>query len=185
MAKMGIGVLGGGTHFKRRFRWIFDIPEVTLNESSGEGAKLLPPEKSARPNLQFKEMSVHHQAEDVYYPAKPDWKTVNLTLYDIAFDPHPVFKWIKKFYDPQIGTIYAPNENKGTPEAFIKTVFVRMYNGCGEMMEEWVWEDTWLQNANFQTLDMGDSGIVMCDITLRYARAFIDFEKDCKSYTYS
>ena len=176
--KMGIGILGSGNHCKRRFRWLFTIPDVTLEANSGEGANVLPPEKSARPNIEFKSMSVHHQAEDVYYPAKPDWKPVNLTLYDISVNPHPVFKWIEQFYVPRTGTIYAPNERVPavTGKKFIKDCYLKLYNGCGDLVERWIWEDSWLQSANFQTLDMGDSGIVMCDITLRYARAYIDEE---------
>lgn len=170
MAKMGLQFgLEKGIYCKRRFRWLFSIPDVTPDESSGEGARVLPPEKGARPNLQFKEMSVRHLIEDVYYPAKPDWKPVSLTLYDIAVDPHPVFKWIREFYVPRYGTLSAPNEND-----FIKEAILRLYDGCGHLIETWIWEDVWLQSANFQTLDMGDSGFVTCDITLRYARAYVE-----------
>jgi len=169
MAKMGIGILGSGNHCKRNFRWIFTIPDVTI-EANGGGVDCLPPEKAARPNIQFKETSVRHQAEDVYYPAKPDWKPVSLTLYDIDTEVHPVFGWIREFYIPKNGAIYAPNEQK-----FIKKfVNLGMYDGCGNLVENWVYEDAWLQSANFQTLDYGDSGIVMCDITMRYARAYVE-----------
>ena len=169
---MGIGVVGEGNLCKRRFRWLFYIPEVTLGDNAEiEGVAALPPEKSARPNLEFKSMSVRHQAEDVYYPAKPDWKPISLTLYDLKKKTHPVFRWVKEFYEPDDNsTIYAPNENW-----FIKECWLRLYDGCGEVVEKWIWEDAWLQNANFQTLDMGDSGIVVCDITLRYARAYVDY----------
>lgn len=163
--------LDRGKYCKRRFRWLFTIPEVTPDASSGEGALVLPPEKSARPHLQFKEMSVRHLIEDVYYPAKPDWKPVNLTLYDLEYGTHPLFEWIREFYVPRYGKLWEPNAND-----FIKECTLRMYDGCGDLIETWIWEDAWLQNANFQTLDMGDSGIVTCDITLRYARAYVELD---------
>jgi len=170
MAKMGLQFgLEKGLYCKRKFRWLLSIPDVTPDESSGEGARVLPPEKGARPNLQFKEMSVRHFNEDVYYPAKPDWKPVTLTLYDLVYNQHPVFMWIRELYTPQLGTFREPNRND-----FIKEAILRMYDGCGELVERWVWEDVWLQSANFQTLDMGDSGIVTCDIVLRYARAYVE-----------
>ena len=169
MAKMGFQFgLDKGNYCKRQFRWLFTIPDITPDEASGEGANVLPPEKSARPNIQFKEMEVRHLIEDVYYPAKPDWKPVNLTLYDLKVNPHPLFKWIREFYKPRHGVLHAPNENK-----FIKEAILRLYDGCGNIIETWIWEDAWLQSANFQALDMGVSGFVTCDITMRYARAYV------------
>lgn len=177
MAKMGIGILGSGNLCKRKFRWLFSIPEVTYDESNN-GIDVLPPEKSARPNLEFKSMSVKHLSEDIYYPAKPDWKPVTLTLYDMGLNSHPVFEWIKNFYQPKEGIMYPPNvvhtSSTGQIRKFIKEATLRMYNGCGDLVERWIWEDAWLQSANFQTLDMGDSGVVTCDITMRYARAYVD-----------
>ena len=169
MAKMSMQFgLEKGLFCKRPFRWLFAIPNVTPDESSNEGAKVLPPSKAARPSLQFKEMNVNHLIEEVFYPAKPDWKPVSLTLYDLKVNPHPVFQWIKEFYQPQYGLLYAPNENN-----FIKEATLTMYDGCGEQVEQWIYEDAWLQGVNFQTLDMTDSSIMTCDITLRYARAYV------------
>ena len=169
MAKMGLQFgLDKGQYCKRSFRWLFAIPNVTPDSGTGEGANVLPPEKSARPNLGFKEMNAQHLIEEVFYPAKPDWKPINLTLYDLKKGNHPVFEWIREHYKPQPGILYPPNAN-----AFIKECTLTLYNGCGDSVEQWIFEDAWPQNANFQVLDMNDSGIVTCDLTLRYARAYV------------
>lgn len=155
---------------KRKFRWLFRIPEV-----SAEGINTLPPSKAARPTLMFKEISVRHLIEDVYYPAKPDWKPIAITLYDLVTttsgseNRNLVFQWIREFYRPKTGKLDLPNERR-----FIKTCTLTMLDGCGNTVETWVFEDAWPQMINFQTLDMGDSGICVIDISLRYARAYVE-----------
>lgn len=170
---------------KRKFRWLFRIPEV-----AADGIDTLPPLKSARPTLMFKEMSVRHLMEDVYYPAKPDWKPIVITLYDLVektatptgtsfeslgggqtVNRNLVFQWIREFYRPGTGSgeLDLPNERR-----FIKTCTLTMLNGCGETVETWVFEDAWPQSVNFQTLDMGDSAVCTVDISLRYARAYVE-----------
>lgn len=151
---------------KRQFRWLFEIPGVCGDITPGVNA--LPPEKSARPNLGFKEMSVSHLNEDVFYPAKPDWKPINITIFDFQRRQHPVFEWLKELYNPELGTFTEPNRF-----GFIKHCVLKMLNGCGDVVETWEYEDCWPQNINFNTLDMTNTGIVYCDITLRYARAYI------------
>lgn len=165
---MQFGLEGNGTFCKRQFRWIFNIPQVCGNDSPG--ANTLPPEKSARPSLTFKEMDAKHLVEDIYFPAKPEWKPINITLYDLQRDRHPVFKWIEEIYTPETGRFRAPKDGQ-----FIKQCSLNMLDATGNIIESWIFEDAWPQSANFQTLDMGNSGIATCDLTLRYARAYITY----------
>ena len=112
MVKMGLqfGLDGENLCPKRKNRWLFRIDGISADDSSGVGA--LPPARSSRPTLKFKENSVNHLIEDVYYPAKPDWDTLKLTLYDISNGSNPVWEWLKIFYDPQSGTLNEPNYSK-------------------------------------------------------------------------
>lgn len=171
MAKMGLqfGLEGNGKYCKRQFRWMFRIPEVVGDPSSAQnGVSALPPEKSSRPSLNFKEMEVKHLNEDYFYPGKPDWKPITLTLWDMKQGINPVYNWLKEVYKPETGDWYpAKNGN------LIKTCDLTLYDGVGTPIERWVWEDAWPQAINWQTLDMTQTGIVMVEITLRYARAYI------------
>lgn len=169
---LDFGLNGDGKFCKRKFRYLFRIDGVVAD--SNAPMKTLPPIQSARPNLNFKEMQVNHLIEDVFYPAKPDWKPISLTLYDLKIDPHPVWEWIKEFYDPKSGTLLSPNEKQGPTEGFIRKAILDLYDGCGELVESWVYEDAWPQAINFQTLDMGSSEIVTLDITIRYVRAYVE-----------
>ena len=168
MVKMGIGVLGKSSIcIKRKYRWQLIIPEISVN-----GTNALPPEKSARPNLSFKEIEVHHLNETVFYPGKPEWKPLNLVLYDIKRKKDPIFGWLKEQYDPCLGEWKAPS-----PSVFKKEkARLEMYDGCGKIIETWVYENVWPQSIEWGDLEMGNSEYSTVDLTLRYDRAYIEEE---------
>lgn len=153
---------------KMKFRWMFNIPDVCGGAKSG-GASALPPSRSARPSLTFREMEARHLNETIYYPAKAEWKPITITLYDLSTGGnHPVWKWLKAAYDPKAGT-WKPC----VTDQFIKEATLKMLDGCGNTTETWTFENAWPQVTEFGELDMGSSEVVTCDITLRYARAYV------------
>lgn len=146
----------------RKFRWLFKIPEV-----SAYGTNTLPPEKGARPSLSFKEIEAQHLNEIIYFPSKPDWKPVTLTLYDLKKNTNPVFEWLKKQYDPEKGDWNVPGQfKKGIAS-------LEMYDGCGNVQETWIFENVYPNNIEWGELDMSDSTYVTVELTLRYDRAYI------------
>ena len=175
MAKLGLSMgLESGQYCKRQNRWMFIIDDIAGDFGPSTSTNVLPPSKAARPSIQFKEMPVNHLFEEVFYPAKPEWKPINLTLYDLKKDSHPIWDWLSEIYDPQFGAFNAPNTNPGPNTGLIRRCTLEMYDGCGAILESWVFEDCWPQSVDFQTLDYAQDGVMMCDITLRYARSYID-----------
>lgn len=164
--QMGLqfGLDKADTCYKRKYRWLFII-----NDISASGVNSLPPLKSARPNISFKESEVQHLTETIYYAGKPEWKPVNLTLYDLKRNQHPVFEWLKKLYDPQ-QVVWKYNNI-----SFKKNCKLELLDGCGAVMERWIFENAWPQTVEFGELDMSSSDIVTADITLRYDRAYIEY----------
>lgn len=162
---MGLGGgLQGNSCIKTKNRWLFFIPNV-----ASEGVYALPPKTAARPNIAFKEMQVEHLTETLFYPSKPEYKPIQLTLYDIQTpETHPVLLWFSRCYNAQSGTWTLPGAG------FIQDVRLELYDGCGTVLESWVFENAWPQQIDFGDLDMGSSEVVTCDITLRYARAYIE-----------
>lgn len=152
--------------FKRKNRWLFKIEDV-----SADGVSSLPPSKAARPSLSFKEIEVQHLNETVYYPGKPEWKPVTLTLYDLKKNSlNPVFEWLSELYDPRSNSQYGPSCNGfKKPQATLE-----LYDGCGTKIETWVFETVWPQAVEFGDLDMSTSELITCDLTLRYDRAYIE-----------
>lgn len=168
---MGLGTLAQNQVFKQKNRWIFYIDGVSgLGGSTTNGISALPPSKSARPNFSFKELEVQHVTETIYFPGKPDWKPVNLTLYDLKQNQHPVFEWVKKVYDPSTGQYKTSCDNN-----FKKTGNLCLYSGDGYLLEQWTFENAWPQMVEFGDLDMGVADVITCEITLRYDRAYISY----------
>lgn len=154
----------GDACFKRKNRWLFKIKDV-----SADGVSSLPPLKSARPALSFKELEFQHLTETVYFPGRPEWKPINLTLYDLKKNLQPVFEWLSEIYDPQNKSEYGPScDGFKKQEATLE-----LYDGCGTVIESWVFESIWPQSVEFGELDMSTSDVVTCDLTLRYDRAYI------------
>lgn len=167
MVSMGINF--GPSLCKKRFRWTFEVSGIISDTfGSATAISVLPPLKSSRPKLSFKTIEAKHLNEDVYFPGKPDWKPINLTLYDIkTTSSHPIMTWINELYDPSVGSW------KGSTNGFIKEATLTMLDGCGQPLEKWIYENAWIEEADFGELDYGTSDVMTCDIILRYARAFI------------
>ena len=174
MGQMGLcfGLESSTLCIKRKFRWAFTIPQVSASSIGS-----LPPSRAARPNLAFKEIEVQHATETVYYPGKPDWKPINLMLYDTSgSSTHPVFEWLRYLYDPSNDSKY------NGASAIVRTADLSLLSGDGKVIESWVFETLWPQAIDFQDLDMNSSEICTCDVTLRYARAYIIYKNVGNSF---
>jgi len=163
---MGMGVLGGGdVCFKRKFRWMFRVDGVI-----GEGANMLPPDKGARPSLNFKEIDAQHLNEVIYFAGKPEWKPIQVTLFDLKRNKNPIFEWLKNQYD----TCDDRAEWKRPGANWKRTANIELYDGCGNIVEKWVIRNAWPNNIEWGDLDMGESAYVVVELTLRYDRAWIE-----------
>lgn len=175
---MGMGKLGGSdVCVMRKFRWLFFIDGV-----SDDGTNSLPPDKGARPSLSFKEIEAQHLNETVYFPSKPDWKPIQLTLFDIKVPGrvNPVFNWLKEQYDVCGGDPLEEVRSGGMDIAkwkmtgnFKKTVRLEMYDGCGNLVERWWYQNAWPNNIEWGDLDMNTNDYVTVELTLRYDRAWV------------
>src|ERR1700685_1466414 len=80
--------------WKRKFRWLFIIQGISADSgNSAAAANSLPPKRGARPSLGWKEYEFQHITETIWYPLKPDWKPIDLVLYDLRCNANPVFEW--------------------------------------------------------------------------------------------
>jgi len=173
MAKMGLQFgLESGQYCKRQNRWIFVVNNIIGDEKNAINA--LPPSKAARPHLTFTEIPVRHLIEDVAIPGKPDWKPITVTVFDLKKNENKLWEWIKNLYEPKDGIFRPPNTEKGPQVGFIRECSLRMLDGCGRTVESWIFEDCWPQQLNFQTLDYAQADVLMAEITIRYARAYIE-----------
>lgn len=151
------------TEFKKSFQWLFLIPEITTDV-----IRALPPTKSSRPKLGFKENSYNHLTETISIPVKAEWKEIDLTLYDIAYNENLIYNWYKQIYDVE-------EDSKWTPylDAKIKkTCHLEMYNGCGCVLEVWTFENAYPTSIDFGDVSMEGQEIMTINLSLKYDRAF-------------
>jgi hypothetical protein len=163
---LGYGLEKSDICIKQKHRWLFMIPNI-----SASGVDSLPPSKASRPKMSYKEISLEHLNETIYIPGKVEMKPINLTLYDLKKNKHPVLEWFKKLYNPCSGNSIYPVDNN-----FFKTAYLELYDGMGSVLERWIFENVWPLEIDFGDLDMESSEVVSCDVTLRYARAYLSDE---------
>jgi hypothetical protein len=169
----------GSACFKRKYRWMFFIEDVCGTSSDGSyGTNVLPPSKGSRPNISFKEIEANHVSETVYFPGRPDWKPISLTLYDFTIQKtNRVFEWLKLYYNiNDEKTTIRPSVGESVLATALKIpqASLILFDGCGNAIERWIFENVWPQSVEFGELDMQSSEVVTVDVTLRYDRAYIE-----------
>jgi len=155
---------------KRKFRWLFNIENITMGNDTA-----LPCLKASRPKLNFREMQAEHMNETISYPSKPEWQPISLALYDRCISTqNPIFTWLKQQYDPtpQKCSNWYPCID---PLSFKPCCTLNLLDGCGNIIEGWTLEHCYPQNIDWGELAMEDNGFVTVDFTLRYDRAFQTF----------
>lgn len=166
--RMGIGGPGSSDAcFQRNFRWGLLIDNVIGID--GAGTNILPPLKSHKPIISFREIEEFHLTEMIHIPGRPDWRPIDVTCYSMKTNGlNPIYKWLTNYYNPKKGTI-------GYYRDFVKPkAMLQMYDGCGNIIEKWTYENVYPISVDFGDLDMATSHAVTCTLQLRYARAYID-----------
>lgn len=194
---MGIHPLLAKGGDKRKFRWMFSIQPYI-----GDQVSMLPPFKSARPNVSFKEYNAEHLHETIYFPGKVEWQTIELSLYDIKCNTNPIYEWMKLIYNPNpsadiftgavgggffsglsaalagqnqsTGGFYGPSISQSPGGTQYKTTaVVTLYNGCGVSLESWIYVNAYPAKIDWGDLDMGSNDLTTAEITLRFDRAYL------------
>ena len=167
--------------FKRKNRFFLTIDPhngtwaiCTDASAAQNGVQVLFPTKTGRPSMQFKEFSVEHICETIWFPGKPEWKPVQITLFDTATYTgiHPVMEWIKMRYNPcSTGSVWTNDSCTAGGGFKIPTITIEAVDGCGNTMDIWQAQNVWVQNADFCEMEYNGNEVLTCDITLRYDRA--------------
>jgi hypothetical protein len=166
MAKkpMGMGVIGRpDVTIKRKFRWTFEIQGFCGNASNRIGESFV--KVAGRPKLEIDETEFNHLNGRMYRPGKGTWQPVTVTYIDAAHDElRPLYSWLATVYnftDP-VGL------SNGEARDWGATGVLTMYDGCGQMLEQWQMENVWPQNVDFGDVDYSVSDEATIELTLRY-----------------
>ncbi len=168
---MGIGQLGfKNLVFKRKFRFTFELFDIC-------GSKSVPKhfiKLAARPNLAIEETEVNFLNARTYIPGKATWEQITVTYVDVATaDAKPLFDWLASVYnftDPvnlQMGAVRAD---------YSATGLLKLWDGCGNIVESWELKDLWPTSINFGDLDYASSDECTIELSLRYSEVkYVNF----------
>ena len=172
---MGIGELGApSVIFKRNFRWSLEITPTgpSVGPISESFVKL-----AARPKLSLDEAEVHFRNAVEYIAGKGRWNELNVVYYDLVpatlganyNDLANLYSWIASHYDFFEGSDVTRFQSERL--GHLANAVLRLYDGCGQTLEEWQLLRVWVKDADFGSLDYQDSEISTISLTLRYGTA--------------
>ena len=124
----------------------------------------------ARPTIQFDEVVLEHINVKRYVKGKGAWQPLEITLYDpiVPSASQAVMEWIRQHHESVTG-------RQGYSDFYKKDITFNLLGPVGDIIEEWTLKGTFIQNANFGTLDYGTSAPVEIALTLQYDYAILQF----------
>lgn len=132
------------TVYKRKFRWTIEgkFPGGEIEQHFVKVA--------ARPELSIEEVELN----GVKFPASQKWQSVTVTSYD---QPKQMYSALTESYFEVPKE--CPAEKKGT-------VTLRLYDGCGWLLESWELNGAYFSKASFIEYDTDD-----VELTIQYDSA--------------
>ena len=173
---MGIGNLGfNNLVFKRKFRYTFELFDICGDDEIPKHFVKI----AARPSLSIEETEINFLNAKTWIPGKASWETITVTYIDVAtIDAAPLFRWLASVYnftDPinlQQGAIRGD---------YAATAVVKLWDGCGSLLETWELKDCWPTAVNFGDLDYSSSEEATIELTLRYSD--VTYTPECPAFT--
>lgn len=172
---MGIGQLGfKNLIFKRKFRFTFELFDICGNQSVPKHYVKV----ASRPNLSVEEVEVNFLNAKTWIPGKASWETMTVTYIDVATaDAAPLYSWLASVYnftDPiqlEMGSQRAD---------YTATAVLKMWDGCGQLLESWEMKDVWPTAINFGDVDYASSDECTIELTLRYSD--VKYTPECPKF---
>lgn len=167
---MGIGKLGDPDKiFKRKFRYTLKI-ETPCGEIPEWFVKT-----AARPQLDIEETELNFLNGVTWIPGKGKWQPITVTYIDVADSlQQNLYDWLVAVYDFTNPVRLKQTEKPG----WNATGTLRMFDGCGALLERWVLKSMWPQSINFGDLDYSNSEEATIELTLRYSE--VQWKPKCK-----
>ena len=124
----------------------------------------------ARPTITFDEVVLEHINVKRYVKGKGAWQPLEITLYDpiVPSASQAVMEWVREHHESVTG-------RQGYSDVYKKDITFNLLGPVGDIVEEWTLKGTFIQSANFGTMDYGTSDPVEITLTLQYDYAILQF----------
>lgn len=161
---MGIGQLGfKNTVFKRKFRFTLELEDICKTQKVPKHFVKV----ASRPNLSVEETEVNFLNAKTWIPGKASWESMTVTYIDVASqEAAPLFNWLASVYN---FTDPINLEQGANRDDYACTAILKLWDGCGNLMETWEMKDVWPTAINFGDLDYSASDECTIELTLRYS----------------
>lgn len=183
---MSIGKLGSSNLIiKRQFRWTFDISGIKAGGQSTVPEYFV--KLASRPNLTVEETELNFLNEKTWIPGKAAWETITVTYIDVATkDNQPLWNWLASVYNFSGSSSNGGSNNSyatqgSQPGDYEGTGNLRMWDGCGTLLEKWTLKRMWPTSVNFGELDYSSSEAATIELTLRYSG--VEYQSMCPAFT--
>ena len=162
---MGIGELGfNNLVFKRKFRFTFELQNIC----GGLSVPQWYVKTAHRPSVEVDETELNFLNAVTWLPGKARWQTMTVSYIDVASDNlGPLYSWLCSVYnfsDPinlQMGS---------QRQDYTATGILKIWDGCGQLIETWIMQDVWPKAIDFGDLDYASSDFLTIDLTMRYSQ---------------
>jgi hypothetical protein len=171
--QMGLGLLGSAENiFKRKFRWTMEF--ITVCGISGLNIAPSFVKAANRPSLTIEETEINFLNGKMWIPGKGTPDTTQVTYYDVASIQggdvvSSLFTWLATVYnftDP-IG-LSQSSKSRGQGGYCAEEGKLNMLDGCGVIIDTFVYQQCWPTQMNFGELDYSSNDECTIDVTLRY-----------------
>jgi len=172
---MGIGNLGfSNLVFKRKFRYTLEIEDIC----DGKTVPRHYVKVASRPNLSVEETEINFLNAKRWIPGKASWENITVTYIDVADQAmQPLYDWLATVYDftdpVQLNQGHMATDYAGT-------AILRLWDGCGAIIETWTMGDCWPTAINFGDLDYSSSEEATIELTLRYSE--VTYVNNCPGF---
>jgi hypothetical protein len=133
---------------------------------------------ASRPNLSIEETEVNFLNAKTWIPGKAAWETITVTYIDVATaEAAPLFRWLASVYDftDPINLRMGSIRND-----YAATAVIKLWDGCGSLLESWTLKDVWPTAVNFGDLDYSNSEECTIELTLRYSD--VTYVNECPGF---
>lgn len=165
---MGLGALeNGDIIFKRKFRWTFEVDYCCNSSKAFVPASFV--KMGNRPQIDFEEIEINYLNGKMFLPGKGTWQPLSITYYDVSGGTGDattaLLSWIASVYDFTNPECLKMGSSSNSYEG---VATIKLYDGCGNILESWVLDGCWPQSINWGDLDMSSSDECTIELTLRY-----------------
>lgn len=169
---MGIGQLGfKNLIFKRKFRFTWELFDICGGQSVPKHFVKV----ASRPSLGIEEQEINFLNAKTWIPGKAAWETMTVTYIDVSsFEMSPLFSWLASVYN---FTDPIQLEMGSQRQDYTATAVLKLWDGCGFLLETWTLKDVWPTAINFGDLDYSSSEDVTIELTMRYSD--VQYEPSC------